>query len=93
MKLLGIEIRHPEQKELIPAILLIGMLAALMSVLFHFEMLSGKIATATLAGGTVGIVTASFGVSVKEHGLRAVVLIAAIGLISSGVYMLFGVIG
>lgn len=91
MKVFGIELKHPSTRELSEAAILICIWSALVALAHYAGIVDSGSAFPMVLGGAVGVLTSTFGASVLRHGWRAIVLLAAIGMVTYVALTLAGV--
>lgn len=91
MKVLGIELKYPSLPDLKMAAVAICIFSALVTLAHYAGIVDSGSAFPMVLGGAVGVLTSTFGASVLRHGWRAIVLLAAIGMLTYAVFALSGV--
>lgn len=90
MKVFGIELKHPSTRELSEAAKTICIWSALVALAHYSGIVDSGNVFPMVLGVAVGALTSTFGASVLRHGWRAIVLLAAIGMLTYAALTLAG---
>ena len=82
----GMEIRHPQPRDLALAALCVVVFAIIGVVLVAIGMLRAESVWPMVLALSTGAILAAFGISVARHGLRAIVVIAVVGAVGFALF-------
>lgn len=79
MTLLGIPIKHPTPAQMVLALMFIVSTSGMAWLLVWEGTMSHQSVWPTVSGMTTGVLLSAFGVSIAEYGVRAVLVMLAVG--------------
>jgi hypothetical protein len=88
MEILGIELTHPSPKQLLLSAAMIFVVAISLTAAFLLGILDSRSVWVWLVGSSTGILCSAFGISIRDHGWRAVVVLLSILVIAWALLLL-----